>query len=1163
MTDFVHLHLHTEYSLLDGACRIGEMMARAKELGQTAVAITDHGVMYGAVDFYRAAKDAGLKPIIGCEVYLASGSRIDRDREAGNPMHLLLLAENQTGYQNLIALVSRGFIEGFYSKPRVDLELLRQYAEGLICCSACLSGPLSSAILNYNPDGARRWAQTLSEIFGADNFFIELQDHGLPDELTVNRTLREIAREMNLPMVVTNDVHYLNREDAAIQDVLMCIQTNKTVDDTDRMKFETEEFYLKSGDEMAALFPDDAEAIANTVRIAERCHVEFEFGHYHLPNFPLPEGVEAADYLKERVYKGLSERYGERADSFRERCDYELGVINKMGFAIYFLIVADFIAYARSKKIPVGEGRGSSANSIVSYCLHITNVDPMRFDLYFDRFLNPERVSMPDIDMDFCYRRRQEVLDYVIEKYGSDHVAQIATFGTMAARQAVRDVGRALGVSYADTDVLAKLVPNELHMTIKGALEANPQLKERCDADPVARRVVEAALRLEGMPRHASTHAAGVVITDKPVMEYVPLAKNDEVIVTQFGMVTVEQLGLLKMDFLGLRNVTVIADAVDLIRKHEPDFDIEKVPDDDPETYDYLATGRTSGIFQIESQGMTNVVVGLKPRTIEEITAVIALYRPGPMESIPRYIACKFDPSQIAYKTPLLEGILRETNGCIVYQEQVMEICRRLAGYSLGRADIVRRAMSKKKYDVLLKEREAFIHGDPEHGVDGCIKRGVTEEAASSIFDEMQDFAKYAFPKGHAVSYAFISFQTAYLKCHYPKEYMAALLTSVLDEQGKISEYITECRALGIPVLPPDVNESGVGFTPVPSGIRFGLGAVKNVGLTFVQKLLEERASGGPFRTFKSFCERMAGIELNRRALDSLIRVGAFDGMNLSRAQLLRGYDKVLDGAIATAKRKLSGQLSMFELMGAPSDEGEAELPDVPELPRLELLYMEKEAAGLYLSGHPMEQYADTVRKLRTPTIGQVLSGFAENVPEFSDGAYVRVAAMIAAIKMKTTKNNSMMSYVTLEDMSGSIETLVFSRLLTGAGHLLREGGTVIVRGRISGREEEEPKLIADEISALIELRSAGMSEASDEPAAPVDPEIPKKLFIRFNDDNRQHFDRAMATLRVFHGTLPVSLYDTATSKYTDAERPQYFMPSTILYTALRNLLGAENVVVQ
>ncbi|MEA4822695.1 MAG: DNA polymerase III subunit alpha [Clostridiaceae bacterium] len=1168
MTDFVHLHLHTEYSLLDGACRIADMMEYAKSLGQKSVAITDHGVMYGVVAFYNAAKKAGLHPVIGCEVYLAPGSRFDRDRETGNPMHLVLLAETQEGYQNLMALVSAGFVEGFYSKPRIDLDILRTHTKGLIACSACLSGPLSRAILQNDNDRARKMAVTMNEIFGQDNFFIELQDHRLRMEPEVNRVLREIAHELGIPMVVTNDVHYMRREDSYTQDVLMCVQTNKTVDEPDRMKFETDEFYLKSGDEMAALFPGDADAIANTVRIAERCRVEFEFDQYHLPVFPLPDNADPAEYLRERAYEGLRERYGDRAESLKERCDYELGVINKMGFAVYFLIVADFIAHARAEHIPVGEGRGSSANSIVSYSLHITNVDPMRFDLFFDRFLNPERVSMPDIDMDYCYIRRQEMIDYAIQKYGADHVAQIVTFGTMAARAAVRDVGRALGVSYADTDAIAKLVPNELHITLKNALNVNPQLRERYESDPTTKRVLDTAMALEGMPRHASTHAAGVVITDRPVSEYVPLARNDEAIVTQFDMNTVADMGLLKMDFLGLRNVTVIDEAQALVRRRIPDFDIKKVPDDDPATYDYLATGKTSGIFQIESAGMTNVVVGLKPRSIDEITAVIALYRPGPMDSIPRYIECKFDPSKITYKTPLLEDILKETNGCIVYQEQVMAICRKLAGYSLGRADIVRRAMSKKKLSVLEQERHNFIYGNPELGIDGALARGVPEDAAVSIFDEMQEFAKYAFPKGHAVSYAFISFQTAYLKCHYPREYMAALLTSVLDFTPKVSEYIAECHAMGIAVLPPDVNESDDGFTVAGENIRFGLGAIKNVGHAFVRGLIRERTDNGPFKTFKSFCDRMVTNDLNRRALDSLIRAGAFTGFGLTRATLLSSYDRVLDAAAADAKYRLSGQLSMFEMASAlPPDEREADMQLLPELDRTELLHMEKEAAGLYLSGHPMEVYETTLAKMRLPRLASVIEGFRENIEDFRDGEYVTIAGLIAQIRVKATKNASMMAYVTIEDTSASIETLLFNRTLQASGGLLREGVAVRVRGRLSGREEEDPKLVVDEIAPLVILDDPAQIPPPEEtlqaPPVALDPENPKKLYIRFNDENCARFEQVMATLRVFHGTLPVSLYDTGTKEYTDAGKPQYFMASPILYKALRGLVGDENVVVK
>ncbi|MBE6928920.1 MAG: DNA polymerase III subunit alpha [Ruminococcaceae bacterium] len=1175
MRDFVHLHLHTEYSLLDGACRISEMMSRVAELGQKAVAITDHGVMYGVIDFYRAAKKAGVKPIIGCEVYVAPRSRFDRERDAdARASHLILLAENQVGYQNLIFIVSAGFTEGFYGKPRVDMQLLREHSAGLIACSACLSGQVSKLLIQNNYDAAREMALELNGIFGQDNFFIELQDHHLPEEPEVNRGLRRIAMETGIPMVVTNDVHYLNREDAQIQDVLMCIQTGKTVDDTDRMRFDTEELYLKSADEMEELFPDLPEAFENTVRIAERCNVEFEFGHYHLPDYPLPEGVDHYEYLCELTWKGFKRRYPDEPENYKERIEYELKLIRQMGFVDFFLITQDFINYAKDHGIAVGPGRGSAAGSMVAYCLNITEVDSIHYACYFDRFLNPERVSMPDIDVDFCYVRRQEVIDYVIRKYGSDHVAQIVTFGTMAARGVIRDVGRVLNISYADTDAIAKLVPNELHMTLKRALEVSPQLRERYESDEATRRLIDTAKRLEGMPRHASTHAAGMLVTSKPVHEYVPLAKNDDVIVTQFGMVTLEELGLLKVDFLGLRNVTVIQDAERMARLHDPDFSINKAPFNDEKTFKMLCEGKTQGVFQLESAGMINVITQLQPTSLEDISAVIALYRPGPMDSIPTYIQNRHHPENIRYKHPMLEDILKVTYGCIVYQEQVMEIFRKLAGYSLGRADIVRRAMSKKKYDVLEKERVNFVHGNEELHIDGAVNRGVDEKTANEIFDEMQDFANYAFNKAHTVCYAIICYQTAYLKAHYPREYMAALLTSILDDSGKVSGYIAECRAMGISVLPPDVNESGDGFTVSAANIRFGLGALKNVGHGFVAKLIAERQTSGPFLTFQSFCERMAG-ELNRRMLESLVRAGAFDSLGIRRSQLLAVYDRVLEGVTGDMKRNIEGQLDMFSLFQEDDQSGPAEtdFPNIPELPRSELLRNEKEVAGLYLSGHPLEDYTDILRQIHVEPLSQVLEAFGEGSGVYQDGQTVKFAGMISSVRTKTTKSNSVMAYVVLEDLGGSIEMLVFSKLLSSANQLFKEGTPVIVRGRLSGREDEEPKLLCDEIGPLtadgktLYGYSAGNQQSERARQAPVqqvtEEAVPRKIFLRFTDDNRHLFDRTMALLRVFHGTIQVRLYDAATKQYTDAGPAQYVMASPVLYRALRELLGDDNVVLQ
>ena len=889
MVPFAHLHVHSEYSLLDGACRIEGLVDRVAALGQSACALTDHGVMYGVIDFYRACKAKGVHPVIGCEVYLAPHSRFDRSYVNGEwHSHLILLCENMTGYRNLIHMVSLGFAEGFYMKPRIDMELLRQHSEGLICLSACLAGVIPRALAEGDMDGAYELCEQFLEIFDRDHFYLEVQDHGIEIQKKVNEGLFQLAEELNIGLVATNDAHYLTRKDARIQDVLMSIQMGKTVDDPTRMKFETEEFYIKDADEMAALFPNHPEALANTVKIAERCQVEFEFGKYHLPEFDVPEGYTALQYLQKLCDEGFAVRYPKDDGTVRARLQYEIDMITQMGFVDYFLIVSDFIGYAKRQGIPVGPGRGSAAGSIVSYCLGITDLDPIHYSLYFERFLNPERVSMPDIDVDFCYVRRPEVIEYVTNKYGKDRVAQIVTFGTMAARGAIRDVGRALNIPYNEVDVVAKQVPNELHITIDKALAVNPELKKMYDEKPQVRELIDTARALEGMPRHASTHAAGVVITKDPVDTYVPLARNDEQMVTQFTMTTLEELGLLKMDFLGLRNLTVIADAEKMIRRHVPDFNIEKVDMNDKATYEMLGRGSTMGVFQLESAGITNVVTGLQPESIEDITAVVALYRPGPMQSIPRYIECRHHPDKVTYKHPLLEPILGVTYGCMIYQEQVMQVFQSLAGYSLGKADMVRRAMSKKKMKELEKERVNFIHGNAELGIDGAVKRGVPEAVAASLFDEIMDFANYAFNKAHAVCYAVVSFRTAYLKCHYPREYMAALLTSVLDSSDKISEYIQAAREMGISVLPPDVNESYDGFSVSGRDIRFGLAAVKGVGRSFMKQLVAEREAGGLFSSFQEFCERMYDRELNRRALESLIKAGAFDSMGYRRSQLIQ-----------------------------------------------------------------------------------------------------------------------------------------------------------------------------------------------------------------------------------------------------------------------------------
>ena len=1171
MVPFAHLHVHSEYSLLDGACRIEGLVDRVAALGQTACALTDHGVMYGVIDFYRACKAKGIHPVIGCEVYLAPHSRFDRSYRNGEwHSHLILLCENMTGYRNLIHMVSLGFAEGFYMKPRIDMELLRQHSEGLICLSACLAGAIPRAIADGDMDGAYELCEDFLEIFDRDHFYLEVQDHGIEEQKKVNEGLYQLAEELNIGLVATNDAHYLTRKDARTQDVLMCIQMGKTVDDPTRMKFETQEFYIKDADEMAALFPNHPEALANTVKIAERCQVEFEFGKYHLPEFDVPAGYTALEYLQKLCDEGFAARYPDDDGTVRKRLQYEIDMIAKMGFVDYFLIVSDFIGYAKRQGIPVGPGRGSAAGSIVSYCLGITDLDPIHYSLYFERFLNPERVSMPDIDVDFCYVRRPEVIEYVTNKYGKDRVAQIVTFGTMAARNAIRDVGRALNIPYNEVDVVAKQVPNELHITIDKALSVNPELKKMYDEQPQVRELIDTARDLEGMPRHASTHAAGVVITKDPVDTYVPLARNDEQMVTQFPMTTLEELGLLKMDFLGLRNLTVIADAEKMIRRHTPGFNIEKVDLSDKATYEMLGRGSTMGVFQLESAGITNVVTGLQPQSIEDITAVVALYRPGPMQSIPRYIECRHHPEKVTYKHPLLEPILGVTYGCMIYQEQVMQVFQSLAGYSLGKADMVRRAMSKKKMKELEKERVNFIHGNEELGIDGAVKRGVPEHVAASLFDEIMDFANYAFNKAHAVCYAVVSFRTAYLKCHYPREYMAALLTSVLDSSDKISEYIQAAREMGIAVLPPDVNESHDGFSVSGQDIRFGLAAVKGVGRSFMKQLVEEREENGLFASFQDFCERMYDRELNRRALESMIKAGAFDSMGYRRSQLLKIVNAVVDAIAQSRKKNIEGQMDLFGMGNDAVQDTQIALPDIPELSKRELLSMEKETTGLYLSGHPMDEYRDLARKADAASIRQIIDDLSgENAkPAYKDGMTVRLACVITAVRLKSTKNGSMMAYVTVEDESASIELVVFPRSLQQCGAYLTEDSAVLLTGRIDAREDEAPKVLLNEAQPLTESavdstlakENPQQSVYTDQQAAKL---APHKLFLRISSMKSDEWPRIKAILLTQPGDTPVYLYPTDTKKKTLAKREFWCRPDVPLLEKLRFLLGEEDVIIK
>ena len=1149
---FVHLHVHSEYSLLDGACRIDGLMDRVKELGQTAVALTDHGVMYGCIDFYKAAKAAGIKPIIGCEVYVAPRRMTDKvhglDQES---YHLVLLCENQKGYQNLCYMVSEAFLHGFYGKPRIDLELLEQRHEGLIALSACLGGAIPQALLHEDYQGAREYALRLSNMFGPDRFYLELQDHGIEAQHPVNQGLQRLAREEGLPLVITNDAHYLRKEDADMQDVLLCIQTGKTVDDQNRMRFETQEFYLKSEEELRALFPGCDEAFSNTQKIADMCNVEFTFHEYHLPAYPVPEGYTNEEYFRKLCYEGFRERYPEEPEEYRERMEYEISVISSMGYVNYYLIVWDFIHYAKQAGIPVGPGRGSGAGSIVAYCIHITEVDPMKYGLIFERFLNPERVSMPDFDTDFCQERRGEVIDYVYRKYGSDRVAQIVTFGTMAARGAIRDVGRALNFTFAETDVVAKLVPAGPHVTLKSALQDSPRFKELYDGDPRVKKLVDTAMRLEGMPRNASTHAAGVVITAQPVCSYVPLSRNDDTIVTQYTMTTIEELGLLKMDFLGLRNLTVIQDAEEQIRQVNPGFSVANIPDDDPETFAMLSEGKTQGVFQMESAGMTGVCINMKPSSIEDITAIVALYRPGPMDSIPRFIANKLAPDKVTYKTPLLEPILKVTYGCIVYQEQVIEIFRNLGGYTMGQADNIRRAISKKKMKVIAEERKVFVYGDKEQGISGAIAKGVSEAAAQSIYDEIVDFANYAFNKSHAVCYAVVAYQTAYLKCHYPRQYMAALMTSVLDSAVKISTYIAECKELGIPLLSPDINHSEDHFSVEEGGIRFGLGAVKNIGRGLIRSVSQKRREGGPFQSLQDFLERMDEGELNKRAVENLIRCGAMDCFGYHRSELIGVYEAMMDGVADTRKKNLEGQLGLFSMLDEDEPAARIDIPRREEFSKAELMAMEKETTGIYLSGHPMDDYRKFLQNTHVLPIGELM----EEDSRFQDDQIVSVAGIIQTVKTKTTRNNSIMAYVTLEDDTAAIEMLAFSSVLSQYGGYIKENGAVVVTGRLSLRDDKEPQIVINRVRP--------MSDYSEKP--PKEPEeakpVPRQgtLYLRLPGEEGKLYPKVKAILNMFPGESRAVVF----FEDTRARRGTACTLADSMLAELKNVLGEGNVVLK
>lgn len=1069
--NFTHLHVHTEYSLLDGSGKIKEMVLRAKELGMDSLAITDHGVMYGVIDFYKTCLAEGIKPIIGCEVYVAPNSRFDREPGASEERyyHLILLAENNTGYHNLIKIVSKGFLEGFYYKPRVDYEVLAQYSEGIIALSACLGGEVASNLRRGFYAEAKTAAIRLRDIFGENNFFLELQDHGLEEQKAVNQGLMRMSQETGIPLVVTNDVHYTYEDDVESHDILLCIQTQKKVSDENRMRYEGGQFYLKSPEQMEALFPYAKEALENTYAIANRCNVTITFGEYKLPVYPVPAPYTAFEYLKKLCQEGIQKRYDNVSDELWQRLDYELDTIRNMGFVDYFLIVWDFIKYAKDNDIMVGPGRGSAAGSIVAYSLGITDIDPIRYNLLFERFLNPERLTMPDIDIDFCFERRQEVIDYVTRKYGKDRVVQIVTFGTMAAKAVIRDVGRALDMPYSQVDVVAKMIPKELNITIEKALTMNPDLKRLYEEDPDVKYLIDMSMRLEGLPRHTSMHAAGVVIGKDSIDEFVPLSCSaDDAITTQFPMTTLEELGLLKMDFLGLRTLTVLQNAETLINKNKKDqkpFRLSEIDYNDSKVYDLISSGKTEGVFQLESAGMKAFMKELKPRVLEDIIAGIALYRPGPMDFIPKYIKGKNESGQIVYECPQLEPILSPTYGCIVYQEQVMQIVRDLAGYSYGRSDLVRRAMSKKKESVMIQERKNFVYGNEEENVPGCIKNGIPEAVANHIFDEMMDFAKYAFNKSHAAAYAVVSYQTAYLKCYYPVEFMAALMTSVIDNPGKVSEYIYTCRQMDIEILPPDINEGDAVFTVSNGAIRYALSAIKGLGRPVIEAIVAEREANGPFLNIKDFATRLSGKEVNKRTIESFIKAGAFSSLHPNRRQLMMSYIQILDQISAEKKKSLTGQLSLFDFAAEEvRQDFEFTMPDVPEYNKEQLLAFEKEVLGIYVSGHPLEEYEERIRKNVTASAQDFAIDDETGEPKVKDGDTHIIGGMITSKTVKSTRNNSMMAFITLEDLFDVVEVIIFPKDYEKYKLMLEIDQKVFIKGRTTVEEEKPAKLICQKI---------------------------------------------------------------------------------------------------
>lgn len=1144
--EFTHLHVHTEYSLLDGSSKIKELVHRAKELGMDSLAITDHGVMYGAIEFYKAALAEGINPILGCEVYVAPGSRFDREAAKGAEddsryHHLVLLAENDEGYQNLVKIVSKGFTEGFYYKPRVDYEVLRTYSKGVIALSACLAGVVPYFLRRGLYEEAKKEALILQNIFGKGNFFLELQDHGIPEQQTVNTGLLRMSKDLSIDLVATNDVHYIYDTDAEAHDILLCIQTGKKVADEDRMRYEGGQYYLKSAEEMAELFPYAREAIENTHKIAERCHVEIEFNHYKLPHFEVPEGFTSEGYLRHLCQEGLVHRYGEEAGKYQKRLDYELDTIVTMGFVDYFLIVWDFIKYAKDHGIPVGPGRGSAAGSLVAYSLNITDlIDPIRYNLIFERFLSPGRVTMPDIDVDFCYERRPEVIDYVTKKYGADHVVQIVTFGTMSARMVIRDVGRVLDYPYAYVDSVAKAIPMELGITIAKALTMNPELKRLYESDDQAKKLIDMSMRLEGLPRHTSIHAAGIVIAPQPVDDFVPLSRAaDGNITTQYTMVTLEELGLLKMDFLGLRTLTVIQNAIG------GRFDVHDIDYDDPEVFDMIGKGQTEGVFQLESAGMRNFMKELKPRNLEEIIAGISLYRPGPMDFIPHYIKGKNNQDSIRYDCPELEPILSPTYGCIVYQEQVMQIVRELAGYNNAQSDDIRRTMSKKKIEKMAKEKNDFIYGNEERGIDGCIKRGISEEVAKKIYDDMTDFAKYAFNKSHAAAYAVVSYQTAYLKCHYPVEFMAALMTSFMEHTGKITEYIMTCRQMGIEILSPDINEGDYRFTPYEGNIRYGLAAIKGVGRPVIDEIVEERKAGGPYVNLKDFCTRLSGRSVNKRTVESFIKAGALDCLPGTRKQKMLVYVDVIDDVSRQKKTTMTGQMSLFDF-AEPEQQKELDIvmPEVGEYDKEEILAFEKEVLGVYISGHPLEQYVGLLERNITNRTTDFVTADGEMAPKVRDQAPAVIGGMITAKTVKTTRTNSLMAFITLEDLYGTVEVIVFPRDYDKNRSVIEEDRKVLIKGRVTVEEDKPAKLICSEI-------------------LPFD-ELDKDLWIQF--ETRADYEReerfVLDAVRRYDGRDMVHIY-------LHKERAHKLLPRSYatraegeLLEILRDRLGADNVKV-